>query len=72
MKTLTTKDFIRAINEEKEMVMVGRITEIEDFLVLFTTTDGEDLVVDEDQITHNFGDVEDTKAFLEANPEYTK
>ena len=71
MKTLTTRDLIRAINEDKDMVMLGRITDIDEFLIFITTTDGEDLVIDEDQVTHNFGDVEDTEAFLAANPEYT-
>ena len=71
MKTLTTKDFIRALNEEKEMLMLGRITEIDESLVFFTTIDGEDLVIYEDQVSHNFGDLEDSEAFLAANPEYT-
>ena len=72
MKILVPKDLIRAINEEKEMVMLDCITEIDEFLVYFTTTDGEDLMIDEDQVTHNFGDIEDADDFLASNPKYRK
>ena len=67
MKTLTIGDLVRATNEDKGMVMVGRIIEIDEFLVYFTTVDGEDLMIDQDQVTHKFGDVEDTEDFLDTN-----
>ena len=72
MRPLTTRDLIRATNEDNGMVMVGRIAEVDDCIVYITTTDGEDLMILDYQVTHNFGDVEDPEAFIAANPEYTK
>ena len=63
MKTLANRDLIRAINEDVEMVMLGRITDIDDSIIYFTATDGEELMV--------FGDVEDITAFIAAHPEHT-
>jgi len=54
MKTLQTNDLITARNEDTNVIITGRITEIDGELIYLMVEDKE-LVVDVDQITENHG-----------------
>ena len=54
MKTLNTNDLIVARDEDNDSTITGRITVIDGSLI-YVLVEGEELVIDIDQITENLG-----------------